>query len=391
MTMQQQATYNQAREWALDVSRKLEKKMRYGAEEARKVDFIPYSVKDGKWAPSHIGWWTNGFWGAELLQMYMLTGDTYFLEQAVRAEKMMDAALADFKGLSHDVGFQWLIQSGVRYGIEKNADSFDRTLFAADILAGRFNPNGFIRAWNGKGKEGWAIVDCMMNLSLLYWATRQTGDPRYQLVAMRHADTTMRNFVREDGSCNHIVCFDPETGAFLDNPGGQGCQSGSSWSRGQAWALYGFTISYLSTKKPEYLETAMKVADYVVSNVEKANWLTVCDFQQPAEPVLFDDAGGAIAASGLLELSKLAPAEKAAKYFNAGVQMLMAMEREHADWTEATPAIFQKCTSAYHDVPGHHICMNYGDFYLIEAVGKLLGAEYLAWLPDTCEWKVLEK
>ena len=69
MTMQQQATYNQAREWALDVSKKLEKKMRYGAEEARKVDFIPYSVKDGKWAPSHIGWWTNGFWGAELLQM----------------------------------------------------------------------------------------------------------------------------------------------------------------------------------------------------------------------------------------------------------------------------------------------------------------------------------
>ena len=76
MTMQQQATYNQAREWALDVSRKLEKKMRYGAEEARKVDFIPYSVQDGKWAPSYIGWWTNGFWGAELLQMYMLTGDT---------------------------------------------------------------------------------------------------------------------------------------------------------------------------------------------------------------------------------------------------------------------------------------------------------------------------
>ncbi len=371
----------QDKQWLDNVAAKLDDKMQYAVKRANEVDYMPYSTENGQWKPTNIGWWTNGFWPATMWQMYLATGNSLYRDEALRTEKMLDAALADFKNLSHDVGFMWLIHSGVRYALENNQDSYDRTRFAAEMLAARFNPNGFIRAWNGEDQTGWAIVDCMMNLPLLYWASEVTGDPRYRQIAMRHADTTMRTFVRPDGSCNHIVIFDSETGEYLDNPGGQGYESGSSWSRGQAWALYGFTLSYLHTGKREYLDTAKRVANYFIANVTD-DYIPRCDFRQPAEPALKDNAAGAIAASGLLELCKLLPECEAEPYFRAAVNMLRAMEKQCINWEKNDPALFTKCTSAYHDIPGRHITMNYADFYFVEAVNKLRGQKLLAWYPN---------
>ncbi len=367
--------------WVGEMKEKLDAKMAYGLKKANEVDYMPYSSENGQWKETHIGWWTNGFWPATMWQMFRMTGKDLYREEAVRTEKMLDKALQDFKNLSHDVGFMWLIHSGVRYALEKNPDSYDRVLYAAEVLAGRFNPNGFIRAWNGKGREGWAIIDCMMNLPILYWASEVTGDPRYQLIAMKHADTSMKAFVRPDGSCNHIVIFDPDDGDFLDNPGGQGFESGSSWSRGQAWALYGFTLSYLHTGKQEYLDTAKRVAHYFISQITD-DWVPRCDFRQPADPDIRDNAAGNIAASGLLELARMVPECEGRFYYEAALKILRAQEKTCADWTEATPAVFTKCTSAYHDLPGRHIQMNYGDFYFVEAIGKLLGEKLLAWYPN---------
>lgn len=366
--------------WLDEVAAKLDKKMKFAVEKARQVDYIPYTTENGQWKKNAIGWWTNGFWPASMWQMYFLTGEEIYREEAIRAEKMLDTALADYKTLSHDVGFMWLIHSGVRFALEKNMDSFDRTMYAANTLAGRFNPNGFIRAWNQKERAGWAIVDCMMNLPLLYWASEITTDPRYKMIAMKHADTTMRDFVRPDGSCNHIVIYNPETGEVLDNPAGQGYESGSSWSRGQAWALYGFTLSYMCTGKQEYLDTAKRVAHYFIANVLD-DYLPRCDFRQPKEPDLKDDAGAACAVSGLLELCKLVPECEASIYYDAAVKMLRAMEKEHVNWTESDPALLTHCTSAYHDIPGRHMTMVYADFYFIEAIGKLRGEKKLAWTP----------
>ncbi|MDL2318334.1 glycoside hydrolase family 88 protein [Eubacteriales bacterium OttesenSCG-928-A19] len=366
--------------WLEEMAKKLDDKMRYGVEKARQVDYIPYSTQDGQWKPEKIGWWTNGFWPASMWQMYLMTDDPLYREEALRAEKMLDGALRDFKHLSHDVGFQWLIQSGVRYALEKNDDSYDRTLFAANTLAGRFNPNGFIRAWNQTERAGWAIVDCMMNLPLLYWATHQTGDPRYRLIAMRHADTTMEYFIRPDGSSHHIVVFDPETGEPLDYPFGQGIASGSSWSRGQAWALYGFVLSHILSGKQEYLDTAKRVAHYFIANVAD-DWIPRCDFRQPAEPDIRDNAAGGIAACGLLELSRLVPEGEAELYYDAGCKLLRAEAEECANWKHDDPAILTKCTSAYHDIPGRHMTMNYGDYYLIEGINKLRGQQMLFWKP----------
>lgn len=367
--------------WLEDMTAKLDRKMTYAVTKAREVDFVPYTSRDGQLVPTEIGWWTNGFWPATMWQMFRITGKELYREEAIRTEKMLDAALANYKRLDHDMGFMWLIHSGVRYQLEKNQDSYDRTFYAANMLAGRFNPNGFIRAWNGEGREGWAIVDCMMNLPLLYWASEQTSDPRYRLIAMKHADNAMTAFVRPDGSCNHIIIFDPETGEILDNPGGQGCESGSSWSRGQSWALYGFVLSYLHTGKQAYLDTAKRVANYFISQCAD-DGLPRCDFRQPAEPVLRDNAAGNIAACGLMELARLVAEGEAPHYFNAAIRILKAQEADAANWETNDPFIFTKCTSAYHDLGGRHMTMDYADYYFAEAIGKLRGETMLFWYPN---------
>lgn len=367
--------------WLEDVAAKLHTKMTYAVGKAREVDYIPYSTENGQWKPIHIHWWTNGFWPATMWQMYLATKDELYRDEAIRAEKMLDVNLEDFEGLSHDVGFMWLIQSGVRYALEGNKDSYARTMKAAQHLACRYNPNGFIRAWNGEGRQGWAIVDCMMNLPLLYWASEVTGDPRFRLIAMKHADTAMDVFIRPDGSCNHIIIFDAETGEVLDNPGGQGYESGSSWSRGQAWALYGFTLSYLHTGKQAYLDAAKRVANYFISQITD-DYIPRCDFRQPAEPVLKDDTAGTVAAAGLLVLAQQLPELEAVTYYDVAVKMLRAMEKEDINWELNDPALLQRCTSAYHDIPGRHMTMNYADYYFVEAINMLRGQKMLFWYPN---------
>ena len=368
----------QEREWLKNVTEKLTNKMPYAVQKAREVDYIPYTTKDGQWTENRIGWWTNGFWPAAMWQMYLLSGQALYREEALRAEEMLDGALRDFKNLSHDVGFMWLIQSGVHYALEKNQDSFDRTMLAADMLASRFNPAGFIRAWNGEDKVGKAIIDCMMNLPLLYWASEQTGDPRFKKIAMIHADTSEKYFVRPDGSCNHIVDFDPETGEVCDTPAGQGYASGSSWSRGQSWALYGFTLSYLHSGKQSYLDTAKRVANYFISQISD-DWIPRCDFRQPEEPALKDNAAGNIAASGLIELSRQLDEREGKPYFDAAIKILKAQESQHANWLNNDPAIFTHCCSAW-SAKGH-MTMNYADYFFIEAVNKLRGEKLLFFKP----------
>ncbi len=368
-------------QWAGEVLAKMDDKMRYGIEKAQELDGIPYTVENGQWVSKGITWWTNGFWPAEMWQMYLETGEACYLQEAVRCEKLMDEALYDVLTLHHDVGFMWLINSGVHYAVDKNKESLTRVLFCANILAGRYNLNGFLRAWNGKGREGWAIIDTMMNLPLLYFASEYTGDPRYRLIAMNHAQTVQRCFIREDGSTHHIVCFDPENGKVLDTPTGQGYAPGTSWSRGQAWALYGFMLSFIYTGNETFLKTARGVADYFLNNMPE-DFIPPVDFMQPAEPNLKDNCAGGIAACGLLELASALGNDPAAQgYRDAAIGMLRAMDEKCSDWTHFSPAILTMCTSAYHDAPGYHIAMNYGDYFFIEAMRRLQGEERLLWRP----------
>jgi len=359
-------------------------KYRRTAALAKKQGIIPYIGGKGKWLGSPYdgnSWWTGGFWPGLMWQFYAATKDEAFLAEARRVGGLLAAELMTFDKLNHDVGFMYLLSSGADNRLTGSAVAARDTLHAATLLAGRYNPNGFIRAWD-QDRAGWAIIDCMMNLCLLYWATRQTNDPRFELIARNHADTAIREFVRTDGSCHHIVVFDPYTGRVVKKPAGQGCAAGSSWSRGQAWALYGFTLSYMATGEQRYLSTACRVAEYFIANIRE-DGLTDSDFRQPKDEDRIDNIAAACASCGLLELEKLVEPLRAARYRVAAEKMLRALAGRCSDWTDETTGILQKCTASYHDDgAGTHVNLVYGDYFFAEALAKLCGTDPMLWLAD---------
>ncbi|WP_235775356.1 glycoside hydrolase family 88 protein [Paenibacillus sinensis] len=328
-----------------------------------------------------ICWWTNGFWGGMMWQIYNATGDSLYKQIAVDNERKLDENLMKDKGMDHDSGFKWLPTAVANYRLTGNEESRNRGLLAANNLAGRFNPAGrFIRAWNDNGDgstAGWAIIDCMMNLPLLYWAYAQTKDPRFLQIATMHADTAEKFFVRGDGSVNHIMEFDPVTGEVVRAFGGQGYEEGSSWTRGQAWAIYGFVLSYIHTQKEEYLNTAKRIANYYIANIPDNGFIPV-DFRQPRESMLEDSTAAAIAACGLLEIEKAVMEEEKHVYYKAALKLLKTLANERCNWDEDIDYILEKCTAAYHD-DKHEFSIIYGDYYFIEAIWKLTGKEVFIW------------
>lgn len=371
--------------WVNEVYQKILTKEKKVAQRSRGK--IPYTTKDGVFddrGKADICWWTNGFWGGMMWQLYHATGEPVYLENALSTEIKLDANLMNRQGMDHDSGFKWLPTSVAHYHMTGDMASRNRALLAADNLAGRFHPVGkFIRAWNNwDGNEdgsfaGRAIIDCMMNLPLLYWAGDELHDPKFYHVAKMHADTAAKYFIRSDGSAKHIVEFDAETGEYLHSVGGQGYGHGSSWTRGQAWAIYGFMLSYLHTKEERYLAVSRKVADYFIANIPASKLIPV-DFRQPESPAYEDSTAAAIAACGLLELAKCVPDEEKDKYEEAALQMIKALADKRCNWDEDTDNLLEKCTAAYHDAE-HEFSIIYGDYYFIEAIWKRMGKELFIW------------
>ena len=367
-------------EWAKGVLKKIEDKMVPVTERNRNK--IPYTTgESGKFddhsAKKDICWWTNGFWGGEMWQLYKLTQNEMFKEEALQVEEKLDAAFLNYNGMDHDAGFRWLPTAVINYKLYGGEEAKNRGLLAANSLAGRFNMNGnFIRAWNdwgdGRDTTGWAIIDCMMNLPLLYWASDVLKDPRFKKIAISHADTAMKNFIREDGSVRHIVGFDPFTGEFDKEYGGQGYGEGSSWTRGQSWAVYGFALSYIHTGEKRYLETAMKVADYVLSEMPET-FLVPIDYRQPKDVDLEDSTAAAITAGGLIEIAKCLQDENkelADKYLSSAVKLLKALDEHSCDYSLDRDNLLTRGSVDYHG-NGHHMAIIYGDYYYIEALMKL--------------------
>ena len=354
-------------------------KFRKTAEAAAKAGIIPYQSAKGQWIASPYdgnSWWTGGFWPGLMWQLWTWTGDDFFREEARRTEKLLTDEFRSFRKLNHDVGFMYLLSCGADAKLTGDEQAETDVLHAASLLMGRFNPAGFIRAWNEPNRVGYAIIDCMMNLTLLYRASRDTGDPRFLQAARIHADTTMREFLRENGSVSHIIEFDPESGKRVREHAGQGYALGTEWSRGQAWGLYGFSMAYRQMKKQEYLETAGKIAGNFVSHIRE-DGLTDCDFRQPPEEERIDNIAGAVAACGLQELAALTGEEawkRQAKRLTDGLL-------EHcADWGEDRCGILTHCTASYHDDgAGRHTNITYGDYFLVESLMKLCGRDPGLW------------
>lgn len=372
---------SKTKKWALETLSQVESKMKQVS--SRSAHKIPYTTKDGvhdDWS-DRIGWWTNGFWGGLMWQLYALTGDENYQTIAKEVEEKLDACLMDAEALDHDNGFRWLPTAVADYRQTKDSKSRNRALLAANNMAGRYNPAGkFIRAWNDWSKDdhrGWAIIDCMMNLPLLYWAYEETKDPRFYQIAVAHANTAKEFFVRGDGSVNHIVSFDPVTGEMLKTYGGQGIGEGSSWTRGQSWGIYGFVISYLHTQDKTYLDTAKRIANYFIVNIPENGRIPV-DFRQPEDCTWEDSTAAAIAACGLIEIAKLTDGRDSQLYLKTAVRLLKTLAEERCNWNPDQDELLEKCTAAYHD-SNHEFSIIYGDYYFVEALMKLAEKELFIW------------
>lgn len=375
--------------WIWDASAKIAEKMAWVSEKSK--DKIPYTTINGTHddrsgntpGDDGINWWTNGFFSGMMWLMYQKTGRKSYAEIARHTEEKLDQCFEMYYGLHHDVGFMWLLSAVADYRLTKDVEARRRALHAANLLAGRFNPAGrFIRAWNGVPDEkndnrGWAIIDSMMNMPLLYWASEETKDPRFKQIALLHADTVLENFVREDGSVKHIVEFDPESGTMVTDHGGQGYAKGSSWTRGQAWGIYGFVLNYIHTGKREYLQASEKIAAFFMAHIPE-NGLIPIDFDQPGEPGWKDSTAAAIAASGLLTLAEECGKDKREGYREAALKLLRALVETDCDFTKEDDCILHKGSVAYH-VKEHHQAIIYGDYFFMEAICKLTGTDLLLW------------
>ena len=374
---------NENKQWIDETWEKIEKKLSVVSELSKNK--IPSTSVDGVHndLTESPGSWTNGFWPGMMWLMYVATKEEKYKEAAEYCEKVMDKALFDYQTLFHDVGFMWHISAGANYRITGNLESKNRNLVAAAALASRYNTDGeFIRAWNGEKAVGWAIIDCMMNIPLLYWASDEIGDPRFRQIAMHHADKTMKHHIRPDGSLIHVIEYDINNGDFVGTPITQGYDPETScWSRGQAWAIYGFVLSYIHTGKQEYLDVAKNAAHYFIAAAAVDGYIPKSDFRQPDEPDIIDCSAGTIAACGLIEIAKVVPEYEKKLYIKAAFNILKAIEKEQCNWTLDEQCIVMNNTGHYHGQERGtiHIPYVFADYYFVEAIYKLKDFGILFW------------
>lgn len=332
-------------------------------------DNIPYLSKSGTYDDySHRpSWWTNGFYPGILWHLYQITKDTVYADLASRVEKKLDVVLDEFVNVDHDAGFMWGLASVPNYWFMKNERSRIQGLKAASFLASRFHPKaGYIRAWNGDWAKGHSIIDSLMNLSILYWASKEVKDSCFYEIATKQADTALREFIREDGSVYHILVFDDETGTRSGVRTGQGYSETSSWGRGTSWALYGMVISYRETGDERYLQGALKVASFIQKHMCD-DMVPYADYLAPEEERRKkDSSAGAITACGFLLLGKLTGNEDFTNYGRNMVQGLYNTCFAPDD----NEAVLLHGNVAYHaeDMDETDISIIYGDYFFLEAL-----------------------
>lgn len=265
-----------------------------------------------------IGNWTSSFFTGMALIAWQETEDEYFLQQTLRlAPSYRQKALVRYLDMHHDAGFLYSLYSVALYRLTHAEAHREVGLAAAAALYQRFNQQGgFIRAWGrldepeGQIVDGFvrtdnmAIIDCMMNLPLFYWASLETGDPKYRAAAIRQADNTLKYFIRADDSVNHAFRFDLQTGQPIGPDNYCGHAVDSYWARGASWAIYGFALSYRYTGDKKYLDASVRVLRKFLMQLD-AEVVPVWDFRLPpnAAPVR-DASAAAVVACGIQELQR---------------------------------------------------------------------------------------
>jgi unsaturated chondroitin disaccharide hydrolase len=330
-----------------------------------------YFPTTNKYEFSNSGWWCSGFYPGTLLYLYQQTKDQTLYKEAERILEVLKKE--QFNTTTHDLGFMMYCSFGNANLLQPSAAYKDILITSAKSLATRYSPaTQTIKSWDGKPNEYLVIIDNMMNLKLLFWATQVTGDSSFYKIAVTHANTTMKHHFRADNSSYHVINYNSETGAIQQKRTAQGFANESAWARGQAWGLYGYTETYRETKDAKYLEQANKIAAFILNHPNlPADKIPYWDFNAPNIPnALRDVSAATIMASALLELREYVDKDLSQKYFNAAETILKNLSTEQYKAAPGTNGGFLLKHSVGHfpaqteiDVP-----LTYADYYFVEAM-----------------------
>src|SRR5579862_5129147 len=326
-------------QFVLETDRQLfEDAFQFAQQQVRKLiesqpGFYPMYTAEGRWKHEGQVWtsWCDGFLPGMMWIFYkraIATGsqDKYWLEQATHYTTPLAPRQSDRD--VHDLGFIFMSTYYRWHRLTQDPKLKDALIAAGKTEALRFKENGqYLRSFVG---ENSLFIDLMMNVGIIFYAARETGDRKLRDLAVRHCLTTRRFLVRGDGSTAQEGIFDPATGEFLRQTTQQGYRGDSCWSRGLAWALYGFSVSHEYSRDPRFLETAEACADYYVTH-SSADGIPPWDFNSaPESRALVDTSAAAIAASGLLRLCRLLPDPmKGHFYFSTAVLILRTLCEKH--------------------------------------------------------------
>lgn len=318
--------------------------------------------------------WCSGFWPGILWMDYGITQDKYIKKQA-EGYTLSLAFLAGQPAYDHDLGFLVINSFLKGYEQTKNEEYKRIALTCADTLATLFNPTvGTILSWPRHVKDYGGhntIMDNMINLELLLWASENGGSKHLKDIAVKHAETTMKNHFREDGGCYHVAVYDTLDGHFIKGMTHQGYADSSMWSRGQSWAIYGYTMVYRYTKDSYFLYHAQKVTDIYLKRLKETSndWVPIWDMDDPRGQQAPKDASAAcVVASALIELSQYVDKEKGTDYLSAAENMLRDLSSGRYQSRDKNVAFLMHSTG--HHPAGSEIDASiiYADYYYLEAL-----------------------
>ncbi|HEU5071215.1 MAG TPA: glycoside hydrolase family 88 protein [Verrucomicrobiae bacterium] len=317
-----------------------------------------------------IGNWTSSFFTGMALLAWRQTKDEYFLNHTLRlAPLYREKATERFLDMHHDAGFLYTLYSVALHKLTGDPAHREVGLAAAEALYQRFNQTGnFIRAWgrlDTAEQDNLAIIDCMMNLPLFYWAARESGRSKYYDAAVRQADTTLKCFIRPDGSVYHAFRFDLQTGRPVGGDNYCGHSVDSFWARGVTWAIYGFALSHRHTGDPKYLEAALRLARKFIAQLD-AEVVPVWDFRLPAGAERVRDASAAaVAVCGFQELRIQGAADAAIQQaLHALLNRICGPDYLNAD---------ERCRGVLRSAYGNRVAYSsWGDYFLMEALSRAL-------------------
>jgi rhamnogalacturonyl hydrolase YesR len=285
-----------------------------------------YNESLNQFVASNSNWWCCGFYPGTLFNLYEASGNQELYDEGLRMLRLLERE--QYNTSTHDVGFMMYCSYGNANRIAPRPEYRQILINSARSLASRFNPVvGCIQSHNRQPEEFIVIIDNMMNLELLFAATQLTGDSSYYHIAVTHANTTMKNHFRPDNSVYHAINYDRNTGNIQNYVRGQAYSIPSAWARGQAWALYGYTMMYRETQDKQYLQQAKKIAAFILNHPNlPEDKIPYWDFDAPNIPdALRDASAGAINCSALLELCHYVDQPLAAKYYEAATIMLNSL------------------------------------------------------------------